>query len=186
MVKIIMPGRTRYPWFPRKRPGSPHWFRHDTRHYGADLHIELTGGLRGITAAGKAITCDSLEKLGRAPERISCRLGGSIASAQSMQLLAQPEVQAHYFSCNRWRPLRIQSMQVTHTCLHTAVLEHFDLQTAVARIVHRFLLCRGLTGTCQKHNGLPQRQMLASSAPRGNSATNSICSGDTLSHVQCA
>ena len=137
MVKLMIPGSSRYPWHPRKRPGD--WCRVAPLQSCTQLHIELTWSLRGVVGACKAIVCMSWRVLGRMPDSVACRLGRSMATPTAQLLLAHPQIQAHYFSGGRWPSLRIQRCLRGGSCLYVRTLEHFDLQPALAVTTYRLL-----------------------------------------------
>ena len=143
MVKVIIPGRTRYPWHPRKRNRAWDGFRLEDR-IDRELDIELTGSLTGIDAASRLIVGASLNLFRRVPVSISCRLGRSMTTPEAQKLFADPQIQAHYFFGGRWESFRMKWSMPTSTCLYVGILEQFDLQSAVAHTVYR-VLSRGLT-----------------------------------------
>ena len=95
MVKVSIPRRTRYPWHPRKGLGRPDFFWPPPKKFPAETHIQLIGNLKAVEVGCRATVCACLRDLGRAPDCISCRLGRSLATPQTLQLLADPDIHAH-------------------------------------------------------------------------------------------
>ena len=144
MVKVSILRRTRYPWHPRKGRGRFDFFWPPPKKFPAETHIQLIGTLKAVEAGCRATVSACLRDLGRAPDCISCRLGRSLATPQTQELLADPDIHAYYFGGRRWQALRVHKVQVTPTCVYLGILDHVALQPAMIHTVLKFLAGRRL------------------------------------------